>query len=40
MIVRPFAWADEITVNLNPVGRIMYSASASVCVPSLALSGR
>ncbi len=32
MIVEPFAH-DEITANLNPVGRIMYSASASVCVP-------
>jgi SAM-dependent methyltransferase len=32
MIVEPFAH-DEIARNLNPVGRIMYSASASVCVP-------
>jgi SAM-dependent methyltransferase len=32
MIVEPFAH-DEIAANLNPVGRIMYSASASVCVP-------
>ena len=32
MIVEPFAH-DEIAKNLNPVGRIMYSASATVCVP-------
>jgi SAM-dependent methyltransferase len=32
MIVEPFAY-DEVHRNLNPVGRIMYSASASVCVP-------
>jgi SAM-dependent methyltransferase len=32
MIVEPFAH-DTIAANLNPVGRIMYSASASVCVP-------
>ncbi|HET6215607.1 MAG TPA: class I SAM-dependent methyltransferase [Acidobacteriaceae bacterium] len=32
MIVEPFAH-DAIAANLNPVGRIMYSASASVCVP-------
>jgi SAM-dependent methyltransferase len=32
MIVEPFAH-DEIAANLNPIGRIMYSASASVCVP-------
>jgi SAM-dependent methyltransferase len=32
MIVEPFAH-DEIARNLNPIGRIMYSASASVCVP-------
>ncbi len=32
MIVEPFAH-DEVAANLNPIGRIMYSASASVCVP-------
>ena len=32
MIVEPFAH-DEVSANLNPVGRIMYAASASVCVP-------
>ena len=32
MIVEPFAH-DEVAQNLNPIGRIMYSASASVCVP-------
>jgi SAM-dependent methyltransferase len=32
MIVEPFAH-DDIAANLNPVGRIMYSASASICVP-------
>jgi SAM-dependent methyltransferase len=32
MIVEPFAH-DEIAANLNPIGRIMYSASASICVP-------
>jgi SAM-dependent methyltransferase len=32
MIVEPFAH-DEVAQNLNPIGRIMYSASATVCVP-------
>ena len=32
MIVEPFAH-DETSANLNPIGRIMYSASATVCVP-------
>ncbi len=32
MIVEPFA-EDETAANMTPVGRIMYSASASVCVP-------
>jgi SAM-dependent methyltransferase len=32
MIVEPFAH-DDIARNLTPIGRIMYSASASVCVP-------
>jgi SAM-dependent methyltransferase len=32
MIVEPFAHND-VAANLTPIGRIMYSASASVCVP-------
>ena len=32
MIVEPFAH-NEVAANLNPIGRIMYSASATVCVP-------
>jgi SAM-dependent methyltransferase len=32
MIVEPFA-NDEVTANHNPIGRIYYSASATVCVP-------
>ena len=32
MIVEPFAH-DDVAKNLNPIGRIMYSASATVCVP-------
>jgi SAM-dependent methyltransferase len=32
MIVEPFA-NDDTAANLNPVGRIFYSASASICVP-------
>jgi SAM-dependent methyltransferase len=32
MIVEPFAH-DEVAKNQNPIGRIMYSASATVCVP-------
>ncbi len=32
MIVEPFAH-DDTSANLNPIGRIMYSASAVVCVP-------
>ncbi len=39
MIVEPFA-GDEITDNLNPVGRVYYGASALICVPvSLARKG-
>ena len=39
MLVEPFA-ADEITDNLNPVGRLYYGASSLVCVPvSLARNG-
>jgi SAM-dependent methyltransferase len=33
MIVEPFA-NDNITANLNPLGRIFYSASAVICVPA------
>jgi len=33
MIVEPIA-GDNVSANLNPVGRIYYSASAMVCVPS------
>ncbi len=33
MIVEPFA-NDDLTANLNPVGRIYYSASAVICVPA------
>ena len=32
MVVEPFA-NDEATANHNPVGRIYYSASATICVP-------
>lgn len=33
MVVEPFAH-DELTSNLNPVGRIFYSASTLFCVPA------
>ena len=33
MIVEPFA-DDRIENNLNPIGRIFYSASAQICVPA------
>lgn len=33
MIVEPFA-NDDVAANLNPIGRIYYSASALVCVPA------
>jgi SAM-dependent methyltransferase len=33
MIVEPFA-NDDVSANLNPVGRIYYSASTMVCVPN------
>lgn len=33
MIVEPFA-GDDVSANLNPVGRIYYSASSVVCVPA------
>jgi SAM-dependent methyltransferase len=32
MVVEPFA-ADRLADNLNPIGRIFYSASAQLCVP-------
>ncbi|MGF1473052.1 MAG: SAM-dependent methyltransferase, partial [Rubrobacteraceae bacterium] len=32
MIVEPFA-GDKLEDNLNPVGRIFYSASINFCVP-------
>ena len=39
MIVEPFA-GDKVEDNLNPVGRIYYAASTSICVPaSLAHNG-
>lgn len=39
MIVEPFA-NDSMGDNLNPVGRVMYGASAQICVPvSLARNG-
>ena len=39
MIVEPFA-GDRVEDNLNPVGRLFYSASSLVCVPvSLARNG-
>jgi methyltransferase family protein len=33
MVVEPFA-SDDISSNLNPVGRLYYSASTVVCVPA------
>ncbi|MGA8027574.1 MAG: class I SAM-dependent methyltransferase [Bryobacteraceae bacterium] len=33
MIVEPFA-GDDVSANLNPVGRIYYSASTVICVPA------
>ncbi len=33
MVVEPFA-GDDVSANLNPVGRIYYSASALICVPA------
>jgi 2-polyprenyl-3-methyl-5-hydroxy-6-metoxy-1,4-benzoquinol methylase len=39
MIVEPFA-GDKVEDNLNPVGRVYYAASTTVCVPaSLAQNG-
>jgi hypothetical protein len=33
MLVEPFA-NDKVEDNLNPLGRVFYSASTLVCVPS------
>jgi hypothetical protein len=33
MIVEPFA-GDRVADNLNPIGRIFYSASVQLCVPA------
>jgi hypothetical protein len=33
MIVEPFAH-DDLEKNLNPVGRIFYSASTMICTPA------
>ena len=33
MVVEPFA-GDRIADNLNPIGRIFYSASTQICVPA------
>ncbi len=33
MIVEPYA-GDRLEDNLNPVGRIFYSASTTICVPA------
>ena len=33
MIVEPFAH-DELAQNLNPVGRMFYSASTLICTPA------
>jgi hypothetical protein len=33
MIVEPFA-SDLMADNLNPIGRIFYSASTQICVPA------
>lgn len=33
MIVEPYA-KDRLEDNLNPVGRIFYSASTTICVPA------
>ena len=33
MLVEPFA-ADSLKDNLNPVGRIYYTASTLICTPS------
>ncbi len=33
MLVEPFA-NDKVEDNLNPIGRVFYSASTMICVPS------
>jgi len=33
MIVEPFA-GDRMADNLNPIGRVFYSASTQICVPA------
>ena len=33
MIVEPFA-GDKLEENLNPVGRVYYSASTMICTPA------
>ena len=33
MIVEPFAH-DDVEKNLNPIGRIFYSASTMICTPA------
>lgn len=33
MVVEPMA-ADELSANFNPVGRLFYAASTSICVPT------
>jgi SAM-dependent methyltransferase len=33
MVVEPFA-NDDVSANLNPIGRIYYAASAMICVPA------
>jgi hypothetical protein len=38
MIVEPFA-NDNIQDNLNPIGRVFYSASTMICAPSLNENG-
>jgi len=39
MIVEPFA-NDKVEDNLNPIGRVFYGASTTICVPaSLASNG-
>ena len=34
MIVEPFA-NDRVKENLNPIGRVFYSASTLICTPAL-----
>lgn len=33
MIVEPFA-NEKVEENLNPIGRVFYSASSMICVPA------